>query len=303
MKLKISNIIKNWAIRRIRNRYYTNDGWVMISGCTSGIGKAYAEILNKSGFNLVLISRNEEKLKLLEKNLKQQNENLKVNIISWDFSKDDIYNKDNFEKSYEMFSKLNIRLLVNNVGETTFGGDFIKQDICVSKRLQNVNINSNIFLTQLFIKSQLQFQKMNNEKPTDSKRGIINISSYFGLRPVPGLTTYSSTKSYISNFSSCLYQELKSIKEIKFDILCMNPLFVRTKMVSKWKKNLLIRSPEDIVYSSFIKINGYKTHTYGHYIHSIQAIFLNFIPNFIFSQLIYNFYKKQYEKLISRRKK
>ena len=43
--------------------------WAVVTGCTQGIGKAYAVELAKRGMNLVLISRNKTKLDDFEKQL------------------------------------------------------------------------------------------------------------------------------------------------------------------------------------------------------------------------------------------
>ena len=45
--------------------------WAVVTGCTQGIGKAYAMELAKRGMNLVLISRNKTKLEEFEKQLKK----------------------------------------------------------------------------------------------------------------------------------------------------------------------------------------------------------------------------------------
>ena len=45
--------------------------WAVVTGCTQGIGKAYAMELAKRGMNLVLISRNKTKLEDFEKQLKK----------------------------------------------------------------------------------------------------------------------------------------------------------------------------------------------------------------------------------------
>ena len=55
--------------------------WIIITGASSGIGKATAEELLKSGYSVVVSSRNR---KALEKNFLQFN--TRVKIIEWDFS-------------------------------------------------------------------------------------------------------------------------------------------------------------------------------------------------------------------------
>lgn len=304
LKLKLS--LKNRACNRLSEKFRKDGSWAMVTGCTSGIGKSYAEILCQNNFNLILIARNEEKLNNLNKNLYEINKNVKLMNIIFDYSDDSIYTKENYEKYLKIFSEIDVRLLINNVGETTVGGDFYKYDVKKNKSLVNVNINSTIFTSNLFINSQIIFSndgKLTQEQEnTDNniKRGIINISSYFGLRSVPGNSIYSSTKSFISNFSSSLFYESKNQPSLNLEILCMNPLFVQTGMV-KWKNYFVIK-PEEVVYSSFLRINSHKVHSYGHWKHIIQSILLNVIPNFIFCRITEKFFTNQYNKFFSRRR-
>jgi len=301
----LSNYFRKQGINKLLSEYNIKNNWAIVTGCTSGIGKSYSEILVRHGMNMILIARNEEKLKFLQENLKSINENVETMIIVWDFSKEEIYSNINLEKYLDLFSKINIRLLINNVGESSLGGDFIREDLNKTKSMINVNILSNIFMTKLFVRSQEIYNKTLVNHEQNSKHGIINISSYFGTRPVPGVTTYSSSKAFITNLSECLMYELPSSKERNFKIICLNPLFVRTNMVRKWKDSSLLVEPDDLVYCSFRKLgrNRLKVKSYGNWKHSFQAYVLKLIPNYIFSSYIYAFYKKQYEKLISRRKR
>jgi short-subunit dehydrogenase len=301
--LKLKYSLKNRACIKLNEKFRKNESWAIVTGCTSGIGKSYAEILCQNNFNLILIARNEEKLNTLNKSLSEINKNVELMNIKWDYSDDSIYTKENYEKYLKILSEKDIRLLINNVGETTFGGDFYKYDPKKNKSLVNVNINSTIFTTNLFINSQINFST--NEKKFQNeiesfKRGIINISSYYGLRPVPGNSIYSSTKSFISNFSTCLYYEVKNQPSLNLEILCMNPLFVQTGMV-KWNNYFIIK-PEEVVYSSFLRINEHKVHSYGHWKHVIQSLLLNLMPNIIFCRITEKFFTNQYKKLFSRRR-
>ena len=301
----LSNYFRKQGINKLVNKYHIKNNWAIVTGCTSGIGKSYTEILVRNGMNMILIARNEEKLKYLQENLKSFNENVETIIIVWDFSKEEIYSNKNLDKYIDLFSKVNIRLLINNVGESSLGGDFIHEDLNKTKSIINVNILSNIFMTKLFVRSQEIYNRNMFNQDQNSKHGIINISSYFGTRAVPGVTTYSSSKAFITNLSECLMYELPSLKERNFQIVCMNPLFVRTNMVRKWKESSLLVEPDDLVYSSFRKLgrNRLSVKSYGNWMHSLQAFVLKLIPNYIFSRFMYTFYKKQYEKFISRRKR
>merc|ERR1712060_544652 len=46
-------------------------GWALVTGCTDGIGKAYTHELAKSGLNIVLMARNQEKLDECAKELQE----------------------------------------------------------------------------------------------------------------------------------------------------------------------------------------------------------------------------------------
>jgi 17beta-estradiol 17-dehydrogenase / very-long-chain 3-oxoacyl-CoA reductase len=302
-QFKISNYLRARAIYLLSNKYNIINNWAIVTGCTSGIGKSYAEILSRNGMNLILISRNEEKLKSLQENLKALNDNFESIIIPWDFAREDIYSNENLKKHVEIFSRLNIRLLINNVGESSLGGDFINEDLEKTKSIIKVNVFSNIFMTKLFTRSQIIYNKNNtSNNKTEFQRGIINISSYFGRRAVPGTSTYSSSKAFISNFSESLHYELSSVKELKINILSLEPLFVKTKMVRKWNDRIFVIHPEKVVYSSFRKL-GTRIHSYGYWNHSIQSFMLNLLPNFIFFKITPTNFKTQAYKLIRRRRK
>jgi 17beta-estradiol 17-dehydrogenase / very-long-chain 3-oxoacyl-CoA reductase len=276
------NFIKNYCrdkgVRRLRQTFLSKgeDSWAIVTGCTSGIGKAYAEILAENGFKIILFSRNEEKMKSLK-----LPENC-VKIFKCDFTKDDLYTNDKFNAYLDTFKHLNIKLLINNVGQSSELGDFYNFDINRHKSMVNVNINSHIFMTQLFILSQ-------KDKP-DEQFGIINISSYYGTRPVPGVTLYSSCKSFLTTFSQCTAHEVSK----QFKVLTVNPLFVKTNMV-RLKESFFVIKPEDLVYSSFGKIG--RNYSYGDTRHTILAWLFNIIPDRLFCKYALNYYRDLYNKL------
>ena len=59
--------------------------WAVVTGCTDGIGKAYAQRLAKQGLNVVLISRSADKLKELSDELTKKY-SIQTKIISADFT-------------------------------------------------------------------------------------------------------------------------------------------------------------------------------------------------------------------------
>ena len=84
----------------------------IITGASVGIGLETAKGLARKGFDLILVSRNIEKLKLIKSNL-ENNFNISCNVHSYDLSRiksnNEFYNQ--IIKSHQ-----NIDVLINNVG-------------------------------------------------------------------------------------------------------------------------------------------------------------------------------------------
>lgn len=59
--------------------------WAVVTGCTDGIGKAYAENLARKGLNIVLISRTLEKLQEQAKSIEEKFK-VETKVISADFT-------------------------------------------------------------------------------------------------------------------------------------------------------------------------------------------------------------------------
>lgn len=60
--------------------------WIVITGATDGIGKAFAELLAKDKFNLVLISRNIDKLENVKSEILSKHD-IDIKLICADFTR------------------------------------------------------------------------------------------------------------------------------------------------------------------------------------------------------------------------
>lgn len=103
---------------------YGEDSWAVVTGSTDGIGKASAMHLARLGFNIVLISRNVDKLQEVAKQIQQfktpQGKPVKTKIIVNDFSKN--FDAKTFEDIYKTnLADLDISILHNNVGMVSVG--------------------------------------------------------------------------------------------------------------------------------------------------------------------------------------
>ena len=59
--------------------------WAIVTGCTGGLGQAFAEVLAEKGMDLVLISRNLSKLEAEASKLKEQYPSIRTKIMVYDF--------------------------------------------------------------------------------------------------------------------------------------------------------------------------------------------------------------------------
>ena len=113
----------------------------LITGASSGIGKALACTLGEKGYDLILVARRRAPMETLKKTLKT-----KVDIYAFDLAKE-----ENVYALYEKTKDKNIDLLVNNAGFGLFGDT---DETALSRELEmlDLNIRALHILTKLFLK-------------------------------------------------------------------------------------------------------------------------------------------------------
>lgn len=91
--------------------------WALITGATDGIGKAFAHQLAQHGLNLILVSRNHNKLEKISNEIQAENPNTQINIVEYDFSCD-VVSAGNIKAIEMAIDGLEVGVLINNVGIT-----------------------------------------------------------------------------------------------------------------------------------------------------------------------------------------
>lgn len=215
---------------------------VLITGTTSGFGKAFAEKFASMGYNIILVSRDMQKLKQQQLYLQYQY-HVTVNFIAYDLTKEDAA-----DFIIEQIDNWNIPIdfLVNNAGFNEFGL-FSQTDI--SKEIKMIDLHIR-FITQL-TKHILSIMEKNNYGH------ILNIGSTGSFIPSPSDAVYSATKAYIMSFSNALYGEYRNTG-IKTTLLCPGATETEFARKANIEQTLLFKvavmKPEQVVNIAYPKI-------------------------------------------------
>ena len=177
----------------------------LITGASSGIGLDMARYLATKKCELILVSRNKEKLEEIQETLPT-----KVTIIVADLSQE-----QRVKELYAFAKKENIDILINNAGLGDFG-PLTDTDLTKDLELINTNIKAVNILTKYFVKDM-------EKRNTDTY--ILNVASSAAFQPGPLMSTYYATKSYVYQLTEALYYEEKKKKtKVHVSVLCPGPV-------------------------------------------------------------------------------
>ncbi|XP_018562623.1 inactive hydroxysteroid dehydrogenase-like protein 1 [Anoplophora glabripennis] len=241
--------------------------WALVTGSTDGIGRAYSFELAKRGINIVLVSRNEERLKNTAKEIESRF-SVKTKIIAADFS----LGRKAVEVVKEEIGKLEIDILVNNVGKMYEYPTFVTE---VPEQVIEDIININVGAATLMCRSFLEGMKQR-------RRGaIVNVSSGSEHQPMPFIAIYAATKAYIKSFSAALRYEYQPYG---ITVQHLMPMYVDTKMNAYSEKmakdKIFVVSPEQ--YAKYaVATLGKMDESSGHWAHGIQTFLLKLAPTWI----------------------
>ncbi|WP_316809795.1 SDR family oxidoreductase [Pedobacter heparinus] len=165
---------------------------VIITGASSGIGKACAEEFAKRGANLVLGARQYVTLCEITADLEKRY-GIKAIAVQVDVSKEEDC-KLLIKQALITFNKIDV--LINNAG-LSMRALFDEVDLSVLKNLMDVNFWGTVYCTKYALPEILK-----------TKGSVVGISSIAGYRGLPGRTGYSSSKFAMNGFMESLRTEL-----------------------------------------------------------------------------------------------
>ena len=277
----IGNIL--FGKTRDLQKIYGKSSYVLITGGSEGIGKAFAKEFAKRGFNLILMARNLTTLAEAQKEIQAEYSKVKVKIISFDFSKISEPENHNFISKFGLdSSEYDISIVVSNVG-MSMGNFFEKISEEKLKQVINVNCASHVILSKQF-RDYFELRNKNSENK-NLRSAFIQTSSFCALVPFPFYDLYGATKM----FNLVLNENLASW-DWNVDFYTYMPGYVSTKL-NNFRSGFFAIQPEESVREALINIGSERRVFCGHWKHELFGLILDLVPksilglNFVRSKL------------------
>ncbi len=166
--------------------------WAVVTGASSGIGRALAEELAAAGINLVLIARRENELRALAERMVAHHQ-IQARWIACDLSDIAAVSRVMAETD-----PLEVGLLVAAAGFGT-SGEFVKSQLEDELGMLDVNCRAATALAFHF----------NKRFVAQGRGGLILFGSLVGFQGTPFAAHYAATKAYMQTLAEGLYLELK----------------------------------------------------------------------------------------------
>jgi NAD(P)-dependent dehydrogenase (short-subunit alcohol dehydrogenase family) len=188
------------------------DKVAIITGGSSGIGKATALLFAKEGAKVVITGRTEKTLKETVEEAKK--EGLTIDYIVSDVSKEEDCKK---AVDYTISKYGRIDILFNNAGVLPLG---ITHETSVEDwdNVFNINVKGTFLMSKYTIPHMLK----------QGKGCIVNNSSVLGLKAIPGAAAYNASKGAITQLTRSMSLEYAD-KGIRVNGIC--PGTIWTPMV------------------------------------------------------------------------
>ncbi len=218
---------------------------VAITGSSQGIGLAIAEVFAESKAEVILLSRNEKKLKA-------NSQKLKTRYYILDVSKP--------ENVSDVFNKIGrVDILINNAG-IDLNDTVVDTDIAKWKELIDVNLNGAFYCSKSVLKNMIK-----------NKYGrIINMSSICGKTGYAFFSAYNASKFALIGLTQTIAQEVAR-ENITANAIC--PGWTETEMAENILHNEKYAKYYDMPLEK-LKTSSLEGVPIGRYIHPKEVAYL-----------------------------
>ena len=210
---------------------------ILVTGSSSGIGRAIAIECSKSGATVYLTARNKERL---QETLDAMTGDQHKIIIA------DLTKQEDVEFLAHSVEKLDGIVLNSGINDKSI---IKKLDEAFISKMMNTNFSGQALLMQALLK----------EKKINKMASIVFMSSISAFYPSVSNALYAASKAAVNQFAKVLALEVLTLKA---RVNCIQPVFVETEMIKKYTLDNVIEDiranyplgrfakPEEIAYAA-----------------------------------------------------
>lgn len=169
------------------------DGTCLVTGASSGIGVAFAELLARRGYNLVIVARRADRLNDLADRLRSEH-GVVVQPVVCDLA--DIAQREELLAAVASSGR-RVDILINNAGYG-MSGRWLDLDPDIERQMIDVVVTAPLHLCRALI-------------PAMVRRGcgaVLNMGSIASFQPMPQMAAYGAAKAFSLSLASALHVEL-----------------------------------------------------------------------------------------------
>ena len=213
-------------------------GLALVTGGTSGIGRAFADLLAAEGHDLLLVARNARRLDDTAEAIRQTHPGRRVLVHAGDLSDPDL--------PARIFADLVARgeivdVLINNAGFNVYG------------RFEETDPDREIEMIRLHVEATTRLAKLFLRQRDRTRRNLmLNVASIAAFVPGPFVAVHFATRAHILSFSLALSEEYRGT-DVTVTALCPGPTrsaffgraaMDRVRLASGWP--LPLSDPADV---------------------------------------------------------
>ncbi len=186
-------------------QFNLKDKTVLVTGGSSGIGRAIAILCSQLGAKTIIVGRNEERLK---ESISLMGENSQYIIA-------DLTSEDGIQTVVDQCPKLNGIVHCAGIGHRKMGKQITGEDV---DTVMNINFKAPILLQAALL----------SQKKVAPNASIVFIASRAASSPSIGNGVYSASKGALISYAKCLALELAS-RQIRVNCIC--PAMIWTDLI------------------------------------------------------------------------
>jgi 17beta-estradiol 17-dehydrogenase / very-long-chain 3-oxoacyl-CoA reductase len=241
---------------------YGQGSWVLITGASDGLGKAFAQELAQYGFNLLLVSRTQEKLGRLQAELGALG--IQIRTVCIDLS-------DSSEHTYSRITDaahdVDLSIVINCVGVTVHRR-YSDVPSAILRRLLSVNVDTTSFVTHSTLPLLL-----GHTAKTGRRCALLNVGSIVGRFYWPGTQLYGACKAFIDHLTVPLAYEYRE----QLDVLSFQPTVMATAMAAGTEPAAITITPQVAAHAALSHL-GRCVKSHGHWRHAMVAALFMVLP-------------------------